>query len=154
MKKRMSGALAAGFVLAAVFAGGVAPATAAESTPQGVSSADDTDASARCTAGWRYQPTARTSNTLTKIGPTHSSHNGTGAAATMTLTSTVSGTVSASWTGSANVSGSVKLVSISGTYSINAQASVTATVGNSISITVPAGKTGNGDYGGSSRMRV
>lgn len=87
------------------------------------------------------------SNSLIKVGPTYSNYNGTGSSASMTLTNSVSGTVSVTYSGSSNVSGSVKLVTLGATFGISAQASITATVGNSITITVPAGKTGNGDYG-------
>lgn len=146
VKNKTKGTYAAALALVAVLAGGVIPAAATEAPPPSAV-ATNTDVSPKCVSGWRYQALQRTSSSLVKIGPTHSSRNGTGSSASMTLTSTVSGTVGAAWTGSTNVSGSVKLASISGTFGINAQASVTATVGNSITITVPAGKTGNGDYG-------
>ena len=43
--------------------------------------------------------------------------------------------------------GSVKLAEISGQFGISAQLSATASVGNSITFTVPSGKTGYGSYG-------
>jgi hypothetical protein len=49
--------------------------------------------------------------------------------------------------GSQNIGVSVKIASISATYGISASASMSTTLGNSIAITVPAHKTGNGDYG-------
>ena len=100
------------------------------------------------TTPWKYDSTSRGVRKLTQFGPTQANRNRTGAKATVTLTSQVGGTVSATFSGSTHVKGSVKLAEISGEFGVSANLSVHASVGNSITFVVPSGKTGYGKYGG------
>ncbi|MEU5867615.1 hypothetical protein ABZ815_41065 [Nonomuraea sp. NPDC047529] len=87
------------------------------------------------------------SNSHKAIGPTQSNHNSTSHAATSTFTATVSGTVSVSW----NVSGSLKvdrlIAGAEVATGVNLSASLTASLGNTISIPTPARKTTTATYG-------
>ncbi len=99
------------------------------------------------TSKWRYDSTSRGARKLTQIGPTQANRNRTGKSMRVTLTSDVGGTVNAQFSGATNVKGSVKVAEISAEFGVSAGLSVTASVGNSVTFTVPAGKTGYGDYG-------
>ncbi|MFI7696908.1 hypothetical protein ACIBQ6_48110 [Nonomuraea sp. NPDC049655] len=87
------------------------------------------------------------SNSHKAVGPTQSNHNGTSRTATSTFTATVSGTVSVAW----NVSGSLKvdrlIAGAEVATGVNLSASLTASLGNSISIPTPARKTTTATYG-------
>ncbi|CAI9391461.1 hypothetical protein [Microbacterium sp. T2.11-28] len=99
------------------------------------------------TSAWRYDSTSRGTRTLTQIGPTQANRNRTAKSMRVTLTSDVGGTVNAQFSGATNVKGSVKVAEISAEFGVSAGLSVTASVGNSVTFTVPSGKTGYGDYG-------
>jgi hypothetical protein len=87
------------------------------------------------------------SNSHKAVGPTQSNHNGTSHSATSTFTATVSGTVSIAW----NVSGSLKVDRLVAggelATGVNLSASLTASLGNSISVRTPARKTTTATYG-------
>lgn len=130
-------------VLAAVLVLGapaVATAAPADDEPEAI-------AHGACAPGWYYRTTSRGADTHSRIGPTHSNYNGTSSKATMTVTSTKSGTVSSSISGGTKVALSVKLATIESNYGVNVSSSVNVTLGNSFSFPVPAHKTGNADYG-------
>lgn len=149
MRSRIKAAAAAAAVVAALLAGSISPATAAEVAPSGdvAATAEGGDVGARCGSGWRYVSTSRGGDVHYRVGPTQSNYNGTSSPANLHFTSSVSGTVQVGVSGSTNVGASVKLASISATYGINAQASLTANVGVTFDIVVPAFKTGNGNFG-------
>lgn len=99
------------------------------------------------TSKWRYDSTSRAADKLMQFGPTQANRNRTGATANTTFTSQIGGTVTASFSGSTNVKGTVKIAEISGTFGVSASLSLTASLGNSTTIKVPTGKTGYGAYG-------
>lgn len=115
---------------------GASAATAAEVAPTGA-----------CEAGWYFNPTSRSTDTFAPVGPQQANPNGTGSASQDTFTASVSGTVSVEVSGSVNVGVDAKVASIGAEYGISAAASVTAEMGNSTTITVPAGQTGFAQYG-------
>lgn len=92
------------------------------------------------TSKWKYDSTSRGARKLTQIGPTQANRNRTSKSMRVTLTSDVGGTVSAQFSGSTNVRGSVKVAEISAEFGVSAGLSVTATVGNSVTFTVPSRK--------------
>lgn len=100
-----------------------------------------------CNPGWYYRVISRGADTHSQVGPTQSDYNGTGSAALVTLTAQMSGSVSATFSGSTNVGASIKLAEIHTTYGINVQSTITVTIGNQIQISVPSHMTGNGNYG-------
>lgn len=130
---------------------GVALAAALLSTSVGITAAaadtPDVHPDSLCSAGWYYRTTSRGADQHAKVGPTQSDYNGTATSAVMTLTATKSGKVSSTVTGGGSVDLSVELATVKHDYSISVTASTTVTLGNEIQITVPAHKTGNGDYG-------
>lgn len=134
----------------AALAGATALFVAAAAAPTfAAANEDPSDPGTRsvCSAGWFFTPQSRGADTFSKVGPTYSNDNGTPYNASMTLSSTVTGTVYASVSGSTNVGLSVKVASVATTYGISSTASMSVTTGNSITITVPPNATGNGDYG-------
>ncbi|MCU1507839.1 MAG: hypothetical protein QOI02_1175 [Actinomycetota bacterium] len=102
---------------------------------------------AACSAGWYWRATGRGADTFGRVGSTHSDYNGTNSNASVEFTSSTSGTVGSTVSGSTEIALSVELASIRSQYGISVSVSKAVTIGNSIRITVPPHKTGNGDYG-------
>jgi hypothetical protein len=127
---------------ASLVMGGLALATPAEAAP-----VVHTGAQSLCTSAWSYSITGRGADSQQGVGAAQSDHNGTASAASVTFTSTTSGTVSATSSGSSDIALSIEVASIASHFGISATVSKTVTVGNSITISVPAGKSGNGQYG-------
>jgi hypothetical protein len=100
-----------------------------------------------CDAGWAYTDLTRYANTIATVGPTQSDYNGTGSAASATFSATTSGTISLSASSSAKVSAGVIITNVELTFGISVTTSLTATVGNSITISIPSHKTGYAAYG-------
>jgi len=100
-----------------------------------------------CQAGWTYRSTGRGNDVHFKIGPTQANYNGTSTVMQSTFWAQATATVSASFSGGASVSIPIKVAEIKAKYGIAASVSITATLGTSITISVPSKKTGNADYG-------
>src|SRR6187402_835680 len=85
-------------LISAAIVVGLAPAAAA-------APADDPTVTpqAECTPGWYYRSTSRGADSHAKVGSTQSNYNGSSSTATMTLTSTTSGTVSTTITGGTSI---------------------------------------------------
>ena len=96
---------------------------------------------------WLFSPATESAESLVSAGPPQSNYNGTGSTASTTFSAQASATVEASVSGSANVSLDAKLASMSATYGTSFSASLTAGLGNDITIDIPPGQTGNGEYG-------
>ena len=96
---------------------------------------------------WLFSPETRSAETLVAAGPTQSNYNGTGTTASTTFSAQATATVEASVSGSVNVGLDAKLASMSTTYGTSFSASLSAGLGNDITIDIPPGQTGNGDYG-------
>lgn len=105
------------------------------------------DTKSLCSSGWSYVPIARGADSFSRVGSPQSDYNGTKTTERATFSAQTAGTVSATFTGSADLSLSVEIAQIAGHWSIATSVSKTTTIGNAISLDVPAGKTGNGEYG-------
>jgi hypothetical protein len=100
-----------------------------------------------CTAGYAYTNIQRTPNQLVQIGPTYRDYNGSSKPATVTLTSTVSGTVTFSVTAGFQAEANFIFGAVKSSLNVSISVSLTATFGNTIVFSVPAKKAGYGDYG-------
>lgn len=125
----------------------VVPAHAAEPVPHSVASTSDATPYGACSAGWKYRSTGRGADTHFKVGATQSNFNGTSGTASSTFSAKVSGTASVTVSGGANVGVSAKLASVQATYGLAVKASMTASLGNSITVSIPSKRTVNADYG-------
>lgn len=114
----------------------LAPASPAEVSPMGA-----------CDSGWYYSVQSRGTDTFSPVGGILTGYNGTSRYADVTFTSTTSGAVSLTSTGTVGVSVSTALVSINATYSIAAARSKAVTRGVNMRIDVPPKRYGNGQYG-------
>ncbi|MEU3886084.1 hypothetical protein [Streptomyces sp. NPDC029041] len=94
-----------------------------------------------------YTPQTKGKQYHKGVGATQSNYNGTPRAAKSTFTSEVTGTVGVSVTGGLTVSVKAMLAKIEGKYDVNLSASLTAKLGNKISVSTPAKKTTNAKYG-------
>ncbi|MCK8431614.1 hypothetical protein G3I77_00840 [Streptomyces sp. D2-8] len=81
------------------------------------------------------------------VGPTLSNYNGTSRTAKSTFTSEVSGTVGVSVSAGLTVSVNAMIGKIEGKYDVNLSASLTAKLGNKISVNTPSKTTTNAKYG-------
>lgn len=99
------------------------------------------------TSAWKYRSSSRSSKKLTQFGPVYSHRNRSNNAASMTVTAQVGGTATATFSGSTNVKASAKLAEISGTFGIQASVSLTASMGQSVTMKVGPRKTGYARYG-------
>ena len=125
-------------VVGLAFAGlWAAPASAATTAPHEYNA---------CQSEWVYNVTNVGGNTFYGL-VTYKDHNGTPYNATVTFTSTVSGTIGTTVTlgGSFNISAIVAGAQVTTSQALTA--SVTAGLNNSIAITVPPGKYGYGSWG-------
>ncbi|MFF9156092.1 hypothetical protein ACF1AB_28125 [Streptomyces sp. NPDC014846] len=100
-----------------------------------------------CEQGWYYYPTSKNKDYHKGVGPSNSNHNGTSRTAKSTFTSEVSGTVGIAFSGELEVKGNAAVVEISGKFGVTVSASMTAKIGNSISVPTPAHKTTYARYG-------
>lgn len=130
--------LCAGFV-------GVSPAQA--SNP--ISSDDMSTAQPQgmCQVGWYYRTVSRATDPHFKIGFTHSNYNGTGSNMSSTFGAQSTGSVSVTLSGGTEVSLGVILADIAAKYHIDVVPTISVTLGNSTTITIPSKKVGNADYG-------
>lgn len=94
-----------------------------------------------------YTPTSKGAKYHKGVGATLSNYNNTSRTARSTFTSEVSGTVGVSVTAGLTVSVNAMIGKIEQKYEVNLSASMTAKLGNSISVDTPSKTTTNAKYG-------
>ncbi|MEU6376555.1 hypothetical protein [Streptomyces sp. NPDC046909] len=94
-----------------------------------------------------YTPTSKGSKYHKGVGATLSNTNNTSRTAKSTFTSEVSGTVGVSVTTGLSVSVDAMIAKIEAKYDVTLSASMTAKLGNTISVDTPAKTTTNAKYG-------
>lgn len=94
-----------------------------------------------------YTPQTKGGKYHKGVGPTLSNTNNTSRTAKSTFTSEVSSTVGVSVTAGLTVSVDRMIAKIEGKYEVSLSASLTAKLGNSISVDTPSRKTTNAKYG-------
>ncbi|MFF3329519.1 hypothetical protein ACFYWX_08130 [Streptomyces sp. NPDC002888] len=107
---------------------------------------DGTDAE-YCDRANVYTPKTKGAKYHKGVGATLSNTNNTSRTAKSTFTSEVSGTVGVSVSGGLSVGVDVMIAKIEAKYDVNLSASMTAKLGNSISVDTPSRKTTNAKYG-------
>ena len=100
-----------------------------------------------CHEGYVYDNLSRQNNALAQVGPTYRNYNGTSSPATVTFTSSQSGTIGVTTSVGGSVDANVIVTGVSVTFGVSVSVSLTATTGTSISITVPAHQAGYGQFG-------
>ncbi|WP_328473637.1 hypothetical protein [Streptomyces sp. NBC_00448] len=100
-----------------------------------------------CIPGGWYTPTKMYGKYMRPVGAVQSDVNNTSRSATVTFNAQASATVGVSLSSKINVSVGALLAKIKAEYEITLSASVTASLSNSISTTIPAHKTVNAEYG-------
>ncbi|MEV6841732.1 hypothetical protein AB0N17_46395 [Streptomyces sp. NPDC051133] len=124
-----------------------APDAPAAAPSDAADKAEGVPSSRGCEQGWYYYPTSKTKDYHKGVGAEQSNHNGTSRTARSTFTSEVSGTIGIAYSGELNVKGDLAVIEISGKFGVTVSASLTAKIGNSISVDTPAHKTTYGRYG-------
>ncbi|MGW6488184.1 hypothetical protein [Streptomyces sp. NPDC055056] len=109
--------------------------------------ADQVPSSRGCEQGWYYKASSKSKDYHKGVGAEQANHNGTSRTAKSTFTSDVTGTVGIAYTGELNVKGSAAVIEISGKFGVTVSASLTAKLGNAITVDTPARKTTYGRYG-------
>ncbi|MFI8187465.1 hypothetical protein ACIF8T_01415 [Streptomyces sp. NPDC085946] len=94
-----------------------------------------------------YTPQSKGKQYHKGVGPTLSNYNGTSRTAKSTFTSEVSGSVGVSVTAGLTVSIDAMIGKIEQKYDVNLSASLTAKLGNKISVDTPSKTTTNAKYG-------
>ncbi|WP_105975264.1 hypothetical protein [Streptomyces geranii] len=115
-------------------------------TPKPPKSSDDVNRP-YCDRANIYTPSTKGAQYHKGVGPTLSNYNNTSRTARSTFTSEVSGTVGVSVTAGLTVSVQAMIAKIEAKYEVNLSASMTAKLGNSISVDTPSKKTTNAKYG-------
>lgn len=100
-----------------------------------------------CEQGWYYHPTSKNKDHHKGVGVEQANHNGTSRTAKSTFTSEVSGTVGVAFSGELNVKVTVAVVESGVKFGVTVSASLTAKIGNSISVDTPPHKTTYARYG-------
>ncbi|MFJ3497246.1 hypothetical protein ACIPPJ_27145 [Streptomyces sp. NPDC086091] len=100
-----------------------------------------------CEPSWSYHATSKNKNYHKGVGAEQANYNGTSRTAKSTFTSDVTATVGIAFTGELKTVASVAIASIEQKFSVNVSASLTARLGNSISVDTPARKTTYARYG-------
>ncbi|MER5755022.1 hypothetical protein [Streptomyces sp. NPDC002088] len=134
-----------------------APETAAPAPSDSTSSDDDLNAptskpsdkpdASTCSDGWYYYPTSKDKDYHKGVGAEQANYNGTSRTAKSTFVSEVSGTVGIAVSGELKVEGNAAVVKIEGKFGVNVSASLTAKIGNTISVDTPSRKTTYARYG-------
>jgi hypothetical protein len=100
-----------------------------------------------CEPHWKYYPTSKEKDYQKGVGAEQANYNGTSRTAKSTFVSEVSGTVGLAVSGELKVGGSVAVVEIEGKFGVNVSTSLTAKIGNQISVDTPSRKTTYARYG-------
>lgn len=90
-----------------------------------------------CDPGWIFTPKAQYGNYHSQVGPALYNRNDTSQTANSKFTSEVTGTVGIAVEGSTEVQGGVFIASVKSSYKVSLSASLTAKMGNEISVSVP-----------------
>ncbi|MFJ8094714.1 hypothetical protein [Streptomyces griseofuscus] len=101
----------------------------------------------RCEVERVYTPTYKGGDHHKGVGAPQANTNNTSHSATSTFTAEVSGTVGVSYSGSLSVSANAMIGKIEAKYDVSLSASMTAKLGNSMSISTPAHKITHASYG-------
>ncbi|MFF5435493.1 hypothetical protein ACFY5K_36575 [Streptomyces griseofuscus] len=101
----------------------------------------------QCLEGWFYYPTSKTKDYHKGVGVEQANHNGTSRTAKSTFTSEVSGTVGVAATGEVKVSLKQVVAEEEVKFGVTLSASLTAKIGNTISVDTPSRKTTYARYG-------
>lgn len=126
--------------LASIFVGSVA-------TPAKAADPDEDVKPLACVEEHTYSNISNQGEVHYRLGPGYQNYNGTPSNATMTLTSTVGGTVTWSASTSLSVKGSVLVAEAEATIGTSLSTSLTAAVTNSIMAIARPYTTVYGDYG-------
>jgi len=143
LRKKL-GLFAAVVVATILSVGGTAPAFASDNVVDDESSNSVQNV---CSSGWKWLILEKEYDGKMLIGATQANFNGTASPAQATFTSTASGTFTATVHGSSNLGIDAKLASASTTFGASFSGSLTASLGNSITITVPPQSWGMAEYG-------
>ncbi|MYS13703.1 hypothetical protein [Streptomyces sp. SID4982] len=100
-----------------------------------------------CDQGWYYHPTSKTKDYHKGVGVEQANYNGTSRTAKSAFTSEVTGTVGVAYTGELNVKGTVAVAEISSKFGVTVSASLTAKIGNTVTVDTPSHKTTYARYG-------
>jgi len=100
-----------------------------------------------CEPGWRYHATSKGKDYHKGVGVEQANHNGTSRTAQSTFTSETSGTVGIAFTGELKVSGRAVVTEVEGKFGVNVSTSLTAKIGNKISVDTPPKTTTFARYG-------
>ncbi|MFI6492722.1 hypothetical protein [Streptomyces sp. NPDC050564] len=94
-----------------------------------------------------YKPTSQGNKYHSGVGPTNANYNGTSRTARSTFTSEVTGSVTVGVSGELDTSINTMIAKIEAKFNINLSLSLTAKLGNSISVDTPSHKTTHARYG-------
>jgi len=100
-----------------------------------------------CDPGWVFVPETNYGRKQHVVGPTLQNDNDTSKTAKSTFTSEATATVGISVSGSAEVSGGVFIAAVKSTYAITLSTSLTAKIGNNISVNTGPHSTTYATYG-------
>jgi hypothetical protein len=100
-----------------------------------------------CEQGWSYHATSKKKDYHKGVGAEQANFNGSPHTAKSTFVSEVSGTVGIAFSGELKVSSDVAVVEVEGKFGVNVSTSLTAKLGNTISVDTSPHKTTYGRYG-------
>ncbi|MFC9286118.1 hypothetical protein [Streptomyces sp. NPDC057052] len=134
-----------------------APETAAPAPSDGPSPDDDPTAPTSkpsdkpnaqpCEPHWSYYATSKNKDYHKGVGAEQANYNGTSRTAKSTFVSEITASVGIAFTGEFKAGASIVIASIEQKFSVNVSASLTAKLGNTVSVGTPARKTTFARYG-------
>ncbi|MFI9830796.1 hypothetical protein ACIHIX_24260 [Streptomyces sp. NPDC051913] len=122
-------------------------ATSEPAAPTDTASSDITPYPATCNPHGVYKPSSLKGKYIHAIGPSQTNYNNTSSKATSTFTAEVTGTVGIALSGSLKVTLNELVAQQEATFGINFSASLTAKLGNSITVTIPPHSSVGAKYG-------
>ncbi|MET9102812.1 hypothetical protein [Streptomyces antibioticus] len=118
-----------------------------EPTPTRTAKPSETLDARACEPGWRYNATSKDKDYHWGVGPENANYNRSSQTARSTFVSEVTGSVGIGVSGELKVGGSWVVLEIEGKFSVNVSVSLTAKLGNQISVNTPPRKTTHAKYG-------
>lgn len=103
--------------------------------------------SSACEPHWKYTATKKDKDYHKGVGAEQANYNNTSRTAKSSFTSEVSGTVGIAHTGELKVGSKIAVIEIEGKLSVNVSVSLTAKIGNTISVDTPPRKSTLARYG-------
>lgn len=100
-----------------------------------------------CEARWYYTVTSGGPTGFTTVTPLYGNFNGTPYAATATFTATTTDTVTTTVTGTVGVTLNTVVANVNATFGISGSTAISTAYGVQQAISVPAYRTGHGQYG-------